>query len=126
MFVLTSGGRLNYEGARNWLAKLDHKTLDNLQFVLCLESLASDKLYLHVSEKSTDENVIRLFKEFTSTAATLNTTLEFSHKKIEITSKEISWEHEVFARKSIQAATLSRYAKPILPQMTRSSALDLL
>jgi hypothetical protein len=124
LFVLTSGGRLNYEGARHWIQKLDHKTLDHLQFVLCLESLGSDQLFMHVAQKSTDENVIRLFREFTSTAATLNTTIEFSHKKIDVASREIAWEHEAFARKNIQSATLSKFVKPV-PQITRSSAIDL-
>jgi hypothetical protein len=90
-----------------------------------LESLASDNLYLHVAQKSTDENVIRLFKELTATATSMGTKIEFSHKKVEITSKEISWEHEVFARKNIQTATLSKSSKPITPQLARSSALDL-
>ena len=124
LFVLTSGGRLNYEGSRHWIQKLDQKTLDHLQFVLCLESIASEKLYMHVSQKYTDDNVIRLFKEFTSTASTLNTTLEFSIKKIDVTSREISWEHEAFARKNIQSATLSKFVKPF-PQLSRSSAIDL-
>lgn len=62
VFVLTGGGRLNYEGAKYWLDKLDHQILDNLEFVLCLEALAGEHLYLHISQKTTDEKIIRLYK----------------------------------------------------------------
>ncbi|KAL0488923.1 hypothetical protein AKO1_009096 [Acrasis kona] len=124
MFVLTSGGRLNYEGARHWIQKLPHATLDKLSFVLCLESLGSSELTMHVAEKYAEDDVISLLREFTQSAQHHNTKLEFSLKRVDVTSKEIAWEHEVMSRKNIRSATLSRFKKPVSPQISRSSALD--
>jgi Zn-dependent M28 family amino/carboxypeptidase len=65
LFVLTSGGNLNFQGTQHFIDNLDATIQDNLQYVLCLDSLAGDEeLYLHVSRypKEPEENAKRIHK----------------------------------------------------------------
>lgn len=123
IFVLTSAGRLGYEGSRNWLKNLSPSIRNNLLFVLCLENIAGSKLNIHITQKTNDENVVRLFKEFSSSAKNMNVPLQFSQKAL-AAGKEASWEHEIFARKKIHAATVSSVLKST-PQRLRTSTFDL-
>lgn len=61
---MTGGGRLNYEGSKNYLKKItqDVAMMDSLEFVLCLEAIAGEHLYLHLSQKTNEEKIIRLYK----------------------------------------------------------------
>jgi Zn-dependent M28 family amino/carboxypeptidase len=65
LFVLTSGGNLNFEGTQQFINTLDTNTQENLQYVLCLDSLAGDsELNLHISRypKEHEENPRKLHK----------------------------------------------------------------
>jgi Zn-dependent M28 family amino/carboxypeptidase len=68
LFVLTSAGNLNFEGTQQFINSLDTNTqlAENLQYVLCLDSLAdiNEDLFLHISRfpREIDENVVRLHK----------------------------------------------------------------
>lgn len=46
------------------------------------------------------------------------------HKKINISDPSIAWEHEVFARKRIPAATISHFAQHSAALFSRSNVLD--
>lgn len=68
LFILTSAGTLNFEGTQHLLNNLDSGVLDNIQFVLCLDSLSNlneNDLHLHISrfpKENVEENAIRLYK----------------------------------------------------------------
>lgn len=65
MFVLTSGGSVNYEGTQHFINNLEPSIQDNLQYVLCLDALAgAESLDLHVSRfpKENEENALKLYK----------------------------------------------------------------
>jgi Zn-dependent M28 family amino/carboxypeptidase len=65
LFVLTSAGNLNFEGTQQFINTLDTNTQENLQYVLCLDSLGkSEGLHLHVSRypKELEENARKLNK----------------------------------------------------------------
>ena len=67
--------------------------------------------------------VLGLLQIFNQTALRMGISLTMVHKKINVSSTEVAWEHEAFAYKKIVAATLSDHPSAI-PQFTRSSALD--
>jgi hypothetical protein len=121
LFALTGGGRLGYEGAKQFVKQLQTNTKNAIQFVLCLENIAGETLNMHISQKTNDEQVVRLYKEFTQTAKNMGIPFQFAQKAA--STKESSWEHEVFSRKRLHAATLSSFSKPE-SQLLRSSALD--
>jgi len=123
MFVLTSGGRLGYEGSRNWLKNMNPETRNSLQMVLCLENIAGQELSIHIPQKTNDEHIIRLFKAFTTNAKDADINMQFS-QKAPVAGKEPSWEHEIFIQKKIYAATISSVLKPE-SQFLRTSALDI-
>ena len=83
LFVLTSAGKLNYEGAQQFINTLDSTISENLQYVLCLNSLGEfnpEELFMHVSRlpKENEENALRLYKIFNTTAENMNFTLNNS------------------------------------------------
>jgi len=125
LFVLTGGSRLGFAGTKHWLKQLDQRILNRLDFVLCLDSLTSmieqQKLYIHISEKTNDKNVINLYKHFVQTAKQMQIDLQFIEKKVE---REYVWEHEVFSKKGILSATISTQSTPASSMLTKTSALD--
>jgi len=50
--------------------------------------------------------------------------VELVHKKINVSDPNIGWEHEVFSRKRIPAATISHFATPAAQLFSRSNVLD--
>lgn len=57
MFLLTSGGNLNFKGGDHFINSLESSMLENIHFVICLDSLAPDEeegaynyLFVHLSE----------------------------------------------------------------------------
>lgn len=111
LFLLTSGGNLNYSGTQHFINSLDSNTLDNLQFVLCLDSLAdldSSNLYLHISRhpRETDESAYRFQRIFNNTISNMGIDLEYTKKKV-FSDGLANWEHEQFSKKKVLSATLS-------------------
>jgi hypothetical protein len=130
LFVLTSGGQLNFAGARHWLSAADPRTLDTIEFALCLDSIGAigDRLYLHISRKPSTKPgasaaLAAMHQAFAASAAALNITLEVVHKPINMSDPTVSWEHEQFSRKKIAGGTLSRLARPA-PGLSRPSLFD--
>eukprot|EP00761_Pharyngomonas_kirbyi_P001409 gb/GECH01001413.1/.p1 GENE.gb/GECH01001413.1/~~gb/GECH01001413.1/.p1 ORF type:complete len:594 (+),score=143.80 gb/GECH01001413.1/:1-1782(+) len=141
VFLLTGGGRLNYAGAQHWtrggsrrsngggdddvseMSPFEQGLAENVAFALCLEALSGDHLYLHVSQKTKDEDILRLYQQFRSTAEFMNIPFDVKLKKLDISRSEMNWEHEAFLHNGIAAATLSHQSKP-WPQLSRSSLID--
>ncbi|KAL6070259.1 Nicalin [Balamuthia mandrillaris] len=124
LFVLTSGGRLNYAGTKHWLEGLDSRLLSSIDFALCLDSLSQgDQLYMHVSRPPKDPKISQLFQIFNSTSASMDVAFELVHKKINISSSDVWWEHEQFSRQRVVAATLSHHSKAFR-SFERSNILD--
>eukprot|EP01132_Coremiostelium_polycephalum_P004769 gene4769-5949_t len=121
LFVSTGASSLNYYGTKKWIEDQPNIVLDGIDFVLCLDSIGSsdDKLFLHVSRPAKDNQTRSLYQEFTNSAKYFETPLEIVHKKINISSPVIYWEHEGFSRKRIQAITLSQKSQPVLSTSTR-------
>lgn len=60
LFLLSSGGSLNYQGSNHFINNLDASIVENIQYVLCLDSLSlnSDDIYVHLSRyPKPDDNV---------------------------------------------------------------------
>ena len=59
LFLLSSGGSLNYQGSNHFINNLDSNTIENIHFTLCLDSLgqSDDEINLHLSRfpKQEDE-----------------------------------------------------------------------
>jgi hypothetical protein len=132
MFVLTAGGHNNYAGTRHWLVNSDSRLLDSVDFVLCLDSVASaDSINLHVSRPLKDDATKRMYGALESAAAAMQPPLPFAihQRKIDL-SKNVSgmegWHHEVIPRSRpnlrILAATLS--SESFFKSSTRASILD--
>lgn len=68
LFLLTSGGALNYQGSQNYINSLDSTIIENIHFVLCLDSLALDEteLFFHLSRypKPDDEVAYKIHKVY--------------------------------------------------------------
>lgn len=43
LFVLTSGGELNFQGSKHWLSEVDERSTKSIEFALCLDSVSSGK-----------------------------------------------------------------------------------
>jgi Zn-dependent M28 family amino/carboxypeptidase len=129
LFVLTSAGNLNFEGTQKLIDGLDPSISENLQYVLCLDTLASldmNDLYLHISRlpKENEENASRLYKIFTATSENMNFNLNYAKKKIFLTNTVVPWEHEQFSKKKILAGTLSSRENPVVDLFNRTLITD--
>lgn len=127
LFILTSGGNLNYEGTQHFISTLDSTIVKNIDFVLCLDSLGkTEDLFLHISRfpKDLEESAKRLYKIFNSTSENMEVDLQYVKKKIYLKNKNVPWEHEQFSKKKIYSATLSGLSKPVNHMFNRTSILD--
>ncbi|KAJ1485458.1 hypothetical protein T484DRAFT_1945464 [Baffinella frigidus] len=110
LFILTAAGHLNFAGTKHWLAHTDPHIVANIQVALCLDTIGSgDKLYMHTSKPAKDAGVSSLFSTMKAVADESGVAFEMVHRKINISEPVISWEHELFSRKRVMAATLSRF-----------------
>jgi len=130
LFVLTSGGRLNFAGTRHWIKELDPKIRESIEFALCLDTIGtSDPVHLHISKpvQNLDENLRKLYQEFENQAKKMNLPFEIIHKKINMQTFELDWEHQQFSlaatERKVVAATFSDLKTPS-PFFTRSNIFD--
>lgn len=109
MFILSGGGKLNYLGSKNWIEQQMEKsnTLQDVSFVLCLDSLGNDKnMYAHVSKPPKDDSKMGNFmNEFNNNLG--DNELKIIHKKINLGSDTLAWEHERYSIRRLPAFTLS-------------------
>lgn len=113
VFLLSSGAGLNFAGTRHWIdsSATGSAVRDSLEWVICLDALAraGGELYLHVSRPSKDPLAARLYDTFAQVATRHNIPFQVVQKKINIAESTAGWEHEIFARRKVLAATLSTF-----------------
>lgn len=115
LFLLTESGHLlNFQATKKWLdSNADENTsLQNVEFVLCLDSLGKgnlNDLYMHVSKPPKDGSNINIFYKLLKQNAQRygNQSVEGVHKKINLADIQLAWEHERFSMKRISAFTIS-------------------
>ncbi|XP_014365633.2 nicalin-1 [Papilio machaon] len=119
LFVLTSVGHsLNYFATKKWLEEqldvTDASLLQDVSFVLCLDSISSENLNLHVSKPPKPGGA----------AHSLRTRLNVPvvHKKINLADELLAWHHERFSIRRMTAFTLSSLQTHKDP--ARSTILD--
>lgn len=111
LFLLSSGGSLNYHGSNHFINNIDSSILENIQFVLCLDSMSMDEneMFLHLSRfpKQEEDLAYRIHKSLNTTSANMDINLNFKKKKVFLSEKIVPWEHEQFSKKKILTSTLS-------------------
>ncbi|KAG6457187.1 hypothetical protein O3G_MSEX010150 [Manduca sexta] len=120
LFVLTSAGHhLNYFAAKKWLEEqldsTDASLLQDVSFVMCLDSLASSpSMTMHVSKPPKPEGAAHSFKSRLG--------VPINHKKINLADELLAWQHERFSIRRMTAFTLSSLQSHKSPG--RSTVLD--
>ncbi|KAJ8552014.1 hypothetical protein K7X08_028457 [Anisodus acutangulus] len=109
LFGLTSGGPFNYNGTQKWLRSFDQRLRESIDYAICLNSLGSlgSELHLHVSKPPENTHIQQIFQGFSSVAEESGLQVGLKHKKINISSPRVAWEHEQFSRLRVTAATIS-------------------
>lgn len=126
LFLLTESGNLvNFQGTKKWLdANIDENSaLQNVEFVLCLDSLGKNslnELFVHVSKPPKDGTNINTFYKLLKQNAQRygNKSVEGVHKKINLADAQLAWEHERYSMKRIAAFTISNLKSYKDPQRT--------
>ncbi|CAI5483683.1 unnamed protein product [Closterium sp. Yama58-4] len=127
LFLLSSGGPFNFDGTRQWLASLDQSVQDRLEFAICVRAIGAapgggeggSGLHLHVSRPLKDPTIRALFHGLSSAAAAVDppTSVAVVHKKVNISDAHVPWQHELFSRRKLVAASLS--SLPSAPRFLR-------
>ncbi|XP_061172666.1 BOS complex subunit ncln-like [Saccostrea echinata] len=131
VFLLSGGGKFNYQGTKRWiednLDSQDSNLLSDVSYVLCIDSISkSDELYLHVSKPPKEDspgsqflqNLQNVVKSFYP-----DVKFDMVHKKINLAEDLLSWEHERFSIKRLPAFTLSHFHSHKDPD--RNTILDI-
>ncbi|CAI7925772.1 unnamed protein product, partial [Closterium sp. NIES-54] len=127
LFLLSAGGPFNFDGTRQWLASLDQSVQDRLEFAICLRAIGAapgageggSGLHVHASRPLKDPTITALFHALSSAAAAVEppTSVALVHKKVNISDARVPWQHELFSRRKLVAASLS--ALPSAPRFLR-------
>lgn len=136
LFLLSGGGKFNYQGSKKWIEDaLDNPSsssetisnlLSNVNVVLCLDSLASNsgQLHMHVSkppkEGTHTHNLYSQIQKVSDLEENNNTTMV--HKKIRLSADMLAWEHERYSMRRLPAVTLSSLHSH--DESVRSSVMD--
>lgn len=94
--------------------------LDDIQFAICLDSLGKSTeisddeqdsgVFMHVSRPPKEGQAsFEFFKSMELVANNSNVRFELNHKKINLASDVLAWEHERFSLSKIPAMTLSHF-----------------
>lgn len=108
-----SGSLLNFQGVKKFLdVNLEETSLQNPEFVLCLDSLAEalDGTYVHVSKLPSKSGPIARFVDILTKKAAVhgeNSFVEVVQKKINLADTFSKWAHERFSMRRMPAFTLS-------------------
>ncbi|XP_076330796.1 BOS complex subunit ncln isoform X1 [Tachypleus tridentatus] len=130
VFLLSGAGKFNFQGTKKWIEdnidSSEGSLLPDALYTLCLESLGSqDELNLHVSKPPKEDSPGAIFfQELQRVGKMLYPELNISmvHKKINLAEELLSWEHERFSIRRLQAFTLSHFRSPKV--LGRSSIMD--
>ncbi|XP_026685361.1 nicalin [Diaphorina citri] len=98
VFLVSGGGKYNYLATKKFLDEEMEEVGRNVDFVLCLEGLASspDAVNFFIFSQVAAKHVA---------SSNLNVTLK--HKKINLQDSWLAWEHEHFSMRKHRAFTLS-------------------
>nr|CAG4635333.1 EOG090X02MW [Artemia franciscana] len=110
MFLLTSGGKLNYLGVKKYLEERLDESDDSFQRSLagavCLDTIGrGDMMYLHVSKVPKDGSFGQIFLENLTSSGKRKVSLKT--KKINLSDDFLAWEHERFNIRRLSGLTLS-------------------
>jgi hypothetical protein len=90
--------------------------LDDVLFAICLDSLGKanengeNGLFMHVSRPPKEgQPSFQFLKSIEDAANRTNTHFDLIHKKINLASEMLAWEHERFSLNKISAFTLSHF-----------------
>lgn len=94
--------------------------MDDVQFAICLDSLAKSTqiseqvndggVFMHVSRPPKEGQASYEFlKSMESVTNKSNVRFELNHKKINLASDTLAWEHERFSLSKIPALTLTHF-----------------
>ncbi|XP_032519451.2 BOS complex subunit ncln [Danaus plexippus] len=119
LFVLTSTGHsLNYFSTKKWLEEqldsTDATLLQDVSFIMCLDSISSGPLSMHVSKPPKPWTPANSIKS--------RLRVPVVHKKINLADETLAWHHERFSIKRMTAFTVSSLQSHRDP--SRSSILD--
>ncbi|KAL1110497.1 hypothetical protein AAG570_008025 [Ranatra chinensis] len=111
LFLLSGGGKLNYQGSKKWLEDqldgLEGSLIQDAMYVLCLDAVgASNNLNVHVSKPPKERSPAAQFLQDLKSAHE-NVTVEVVHKKINLAEDFLAWEHERYSIRRLPAFTLS-------------------
>uniref|UniRef100_A0A7S1LEH1 Uncharacterized protein n=1 Tax=Neobodo designis TaxID=312471 RepID=A0A7S1LEH1_NEODS len=104
-FIAASGSRHSYTGLKQWAVTAEGNALvDRADVVLCLEGVAAaEELTLHTARApAKDQQLEGLVGAFGGASA-----MKVATKRVDPSSNELRWAHEVFAHKGASAATLA-------------------
>lgn len=130
LFMLSGGGKFNYQGTKRWiednLESTESTLLSDVAYVMCLDSIgAEDNLFLHVSKPPREGTIPHeILTNLQSVSETFYPNVNFSmiHKKINLADDLLAWEHERFSMRRIAAASISHLESH--QDMYRTSILD--
>lgn len=130
LFLLTGGGNLDFSGLKLWLKTANTRLTDTIELVINLDSLSgwrthkSGELYLHHSKpKSKDTVASDWYDSFAEAASREKLVLNDAHKKINLGSKTMDWEHEHVAQFHMLSVTISGKRTPGVPTLLDQSDL---
>uniref|UniRef100_A0A0K0F6A5 BOS complex subunit NCLN n=1 Tax=Strongyloides venezuelensis TaxID=75913 RepID=A0A0K0F6A5_STRVS len=109
MFVLTDGGKYNYQGTRQLLDDLyEKKNEQNIELVICLDSLAKkSNINIHLSKSPSEKSATFRFIKNLRLVSNSSTNIKTVSKKINLNHYKLAWEHERYNIRKIPAITLS-------------------
>ncbi|KAK7009537.1 nicalin-1 [Biomphalaria glabrata] len=126
VFLLSGGGKFNYQGSKKWIEDnfegAEGNILSDVAFVLCLDTLgATDNINLHVSKPPREDSAGGQFFQHISDVASEyfpEVKVGMVHKKINLADEMLAWEHERFSIKRMLAFTLSHLDTHKSPERT--------
>ncbi|CAG0897859.1 unnamed protein product [Darwinula stevensoni] len=116
LFLLSGGGKLNFQGTRRWLEDqldgLEGGLLQEVGFTLCLDTVggAEDSLFLHVSKPpkpGTPAHEFLTVLEDIASHLYPSVNVSIVHRKINLNAEQLLWEHQRLSLRRIPAFTLS-------------------
>jgi len=131
LFLLSSGGKLNYLASKTWLEKklssdsLETVLLNEVEFVLCLDGIGNDGLHLHVSKPPKEGTAAhKMLSAIEEAVALLNPNISVNTvpKKVNLGNPLFAWHHEIFTVKRLSAATISNF--PAYNSLGRLNTFD--
>ena len=106
LLILTSGSTINFEGTNELLNKFDESMLKRIEFALCLDSIGNgNSLYLHSNSELSNQRRQQIVQSLIDIGKISGVQIKMADSIGSTNS--VNWEHEIFHKRSIFAATLS-------------------